>query len=95
MGQYRKKPVVVEALRWEGSMDSQREIVNWSSGVVVGMFGGAFDEPQRYFLEIYTLEGTMRAEIGDWVIRGVQGEYYPCRDDIFRMTYEEIDDAPR
>ena len=45
--------------------------------------------------EIYTLEGTMTAQPGDWIITGVAGERYPCKDNIFRATYEAVDDASR
>ncbi|MBI3966598.1 MAG: hypothetical protein HY329_13270 [Chloroflexi bacterium] len=44
-------------------------------------------------LEIETLEGVMRAEAGDWIVTGVAGERYPCKDDIFRLTYEPVDEA--
>ncbi|MBK6858030.1 MAG: hypothetical protein IPG97_16160 [Microthrixaceae bacterium] len=44
---------------------------------------------------IPTLEGTMRADVGDWIIRGVQGEFYPCKPDIFEVTYEVVEDGDR
>ena len=44
------------------------------------------------FIEIETLEGTMTARLGDWVIRGVQGEFYPCKPDVFAETYLVLDD---
>lgn len=47
-----------------------------------------YDGDNPLWIEIDTLEGTMSANIGDWIIRGVQGEFYPCRDDIFAQTYE-------
>jgi hypothetical protein len=89
VAKYRKKPVVIEAIEWTG--DAQA-FSRWLSAV---------DHPrpdptnqQRYFqfqgsrLAIVTLEGTMHAEPGDMVIRGVQGEFYPCKPDIFAATYE-------
>jgi hypothetical protein len=79
---YRKKPVVIEAVRWDGSEDSQAKIVTWAQPHVSGWFDNA------YYLEIRTLEGTMRANVGDWIIKGVQGEFYPCKPDIFAETYE-------
>ena len=48
--------------------------------------------PVEYSLIIKTLEGNMRAEPGDYIIKGVQGEFYPCKSDIFKETYETIDD---
>lgn len=81
---YRKKPVEVEAMLWDGTMKSQAEIVTWSGGIVSGWFDNI------YYLEIKTLEGTMRADIGDYIIKGVQGEFYPCKPDIFVATYDAV-----
>lgn len=81
---YRKKPVEVGAMRWDGSEKSQTAIVNWSGGAVSGWFDG------EYFLEVRTREGTMRADVGDWIIKGIQGEFYPCKPDIFEATYEPV-----
>jgi hypothetical protein len=79
---YRKKPVVIEAAQWDGSEESQHKIVNWAGGKIGGYFHNV------YFLTIYTLEGDMRADVGDWIIKGVAGEFYPCKPDIFNATYE-------
>jgi hypothetical protein len=76
---YRKKPVVIEAVRWDGEMETMHALNDLG---FVG--GGALPGP----LDIRTLEGTMRAEIGDWIIKGVKGEFYPCKPDIFEATYE-------
>jgi hypothetical protein len=87
---YRKKPVKNqpirwdEAMRWDGSEECQREIVNWSKGAVSGWFD------HTYFLEMRTREGVMRADKGDWIIKGVQGEFYPCKPEIFEATYEAV-----
>jgi hypothetical protein len=83
MSLYRKKPVVIEAWR----NDSHEVAPAWiGEGMRHGTiwFSGG---PQPYFT-IATLEGEMRAEWGDWIIRGVKGEVYPCKPDIFAMTYE-------
>jgi hypothetical protein len=81
MAQYRKKPVVIEAVHYEGAfpMEFLRDAENVRSA---GDGSGA--------LEIETLEGIMRADVGDWIIRGVQGELYPCKPDIFAATYEPV-----
>lgn len=89
MPKFRKKPVVIEARQWDGSMDSQQDIVNWSKGAVAGFHGGSRDD---YFLEVATLEGNHEAWPGDWIIKGVVGEFYPCREDIFAATYEPVDE---
>lgn len=75
MAQYRKKPVVIEAVQWFPGVEI--------AGVEVASPG---DDQAR----ITTLEGIMRVAPGDWVITGVAGEMYPCRDDIFRATYEPV-----
>lgn len=85
MPRFRKKPVEVEAMLWDGSYESQGKIVTWADGKVSGWFDG------EYFLAIVTLEGEMRANIGDWIIKGVAGEFYPCKPEIFEATYEPVE----
>ena len=76
MGYYRKKPVVIEAYRLE-----EEPAPDWAllSAAIEFVWDGA---------KIHTLEGTMRALKGDWIIKGVKGELYPCKNDIFEATYE-------
>ncbi len=95
--QYRKRPVVVEAMHWDGTEACLQEalrFVDFSSlpddGVHVGGPGIGY-MPALGTLDIPTLEGTMTASPGDWIIRGVAGEFYPCKPDIFAATYESID----
>ena len=79
---FRKKPVVIEA--WQNT-HTPRPTPLW----LVDAFGTAkiqFAGGGR--IDIHTLEGVMRAELGDWIIRGVMGELYPCKPDIFEATYE-------
>ena len=84
MGHYRKKPVEIEALQWSGSnWHEMLAWVKWEGHGDVWVTDG--DK-----LIIPTLEGDMTASPGDWIIRGVKGEHYPCRNDIFLETYEEI-----
>lgn len=78
--QYRKKPVVIEAILWDGQQETAAAIQQWSERKVE--FGNDI-------LVIHTLEGEMKATIGDYIIKGVQGETYPCKPDIFQQTYEE------
>lgn len=87
---WRKKPVVIEAILFDGSEASQSAIVNWTDGRAEGWFG----RPDRYFLTIRTAEGEMTANPGDYVIKGVHGEFYPCKPDIFEATYEPAESAP-
>jgi hypothetical protein len=102
---YRKKPVVVEAEHLS-SLNGER-ITDWINAnggtarlrVIEWAYDGdtdtrrPYDGDNPFWIEIETLEGTMAANIGDWVIRGVAGEFYPCRDDIFAETYERAADA--
>ena len=79
MGMYRKKPVVIEALQFTGK--------NWDE--VTAFFGGACTFNHIGPI-VETLEGEMQAKPLDWIIKGVSGEYYPCKPDIFEKTYEEV-----
>ena len=84
MSLYRKKPVAIDAVRWTGDPECLRDLPGAS---------GCFDHRIPYVdgaLPIVTFEGTMIAHVGDWIIRGVKGEFYPIKDDIFRATYEEV-----
>lgn len=83
---YRKKPVVIEAIQWNGKNRSEIEEFVGDDAVFEGRI--SFHFPYR--LKIITLEGVMNASVGDYIIRGVDGEYYPCREDIFLETYEKV-----
>ena len=95
MAQYRKKPVLIEAIQL-------------TKKTIFEVYSFVFDKPdlsnriasdkwdeyevivKRYGMIIPTLEGDMKASIGDYIIRGIKGEYYPCKPDIFEMTYESV-----
>ena len=77
---FRKKPVEVEAV----------QLTPFSIGLVEEFVGGDAGSSPEGGLVIATLEGAMHASIGDWIIKGVQGEFYPCRPDIFEATYEAV-----
>lgn len=83
MQQYSKKPVIVEAIQWDGSIESAYDIQEWAEGKI--------DFSKGTVAEISTLEGVMTANPNDWIIKGVKGEFYPCKPDIFEMTYELAD----
>lgn len=85
---YRKKPVEIEAMQWDGSLTSAQEVAKWCGGRVE--YDPKPSDPSDIYVSILipTLEGTMRATRGDYVIRGVQGEFYPCKPDIFEATYD-------
>jgi hypothetical protein len=81
---YRKKPVVIEAIQWTGENTADIDTFTESNFVEVARGG-------IKMLEIYTLEGTMKAHINDYIIKGVQGEFYPCKPKIFEETYEVVE----
>jgi len=84
MPKFRKKPVTIEAVQYTG--ENSKEIVTFMERLF------------PYFnadnsLVIPTLEGEMKASKGDWIIKGVKGEFYPCKPDIFEATYESIENV--
>jgi len=84
MKKYRKRPVVIEAVQYDGT--NNNEVIEW-----IKSYGGEAEfSAYTQELLIRTLEGVMRANKGDYVIKGVHGEFYPCKPDIFNETYEEI-----
>ncbi len=90
---YRKKPVVIEAIQFTAAAaakDTFEVPVGWGGVHIFPVRQTAADDPPRRFLLIETLEGTMRADVGDWIICGVHGEFYPCKPDIFAATYEPV-----
>lgn len=86
MKQYRKKPIVIEAAQYDG--DNEFDIKDWAQGVITSPFTYGKNPPN---LEIKTLEGVMQANVGDWIIKGVKGEFYPCKPDVFAATYEPVE----
>lgn len=84
MSKFRKKPVVIEAEQYvpAGTIKSQWAIDAINSGKIVQVSDGCF---------INTLEGKMQVSPNDWIIRGVAGEIYPCKPDIFDATYEAVE----
>lgn len=92
MKKYRKKPVVIEAVCWNGG--NTVLVTQWAQGDV--------DLPDRWIMKtdrdgspcaliIPTLEGDHEARVGDWIIKGVAGEFYPCKPEIFAATYEAVE----
>ena len=95
MTKYRKRPVVIEAAQFDGTWPS---INGWLTTLGYDEEGdGSEGGPACYMnagsLVIQTLEGDMTASPGDFIIRGVQGEFYPCKPDIFEATYEFAEEA--
>lgn len=80
---YRKKPVVIDAVQWNG--ENVDEISVLAAGCDVW---ATFND--RVAIAIPTPEGVMRASVGDWIIKGVKGELYPCKPDVFEVSYEAV-----
>jgi len=97
---YRKRPVVIEAMQWDGTRDEAFRIIAW-----VRNLGGEcrYQGPDAYIMRaerpeliVETLEDgfqgqtTHTASPGDWIIRGIRGEFYPCKPDVFAATYDAV-----
>jgi len=91
MAKYRKKPVVIEAVQFTKEM--VLEEMPLPEGVILGhkSWHPGTKVIHRYGYYIKTLEGKMDVRIGDWIIKGVKGEFYPCKPDIFEATYEKVE----
>lgn len=83
---YVKKPVIIEAMVFEDTVDCLSELSDFMDNQNVRV---SYAEPEPKLL-IETLEGTMQASGGDYVIKGISGEFYPCKPEIFHKTYEEV-----
>lgn len=96
MPKFRKVPVVVEAIQWTGT--NLKEVLDFTGKHhKFDLWFSSFEhykeqvEKDGLKFKIFTLEGTMTADVGDYIIRGVQGEHYPCKPAIFNATYELVE----
>lgn len=91
MAKYRKKPVEIEAHRFLTNNESDDRHMD---DLVAWINEDANDDPTAHHdgtsIFIETLEGTMRADVSDYIIKGVQGEFYPCKKDVFEATYDFV-----
>lgn len=92
---YRKRPVEIEAMHLDGSTADVHDVYLWIERHIGSIdpydpsrTPGVSIDPADGAMFIRTLEGDMKAQLGDWIIRGVAGEFYPCKPDIFDATYE-------
>lgn len=95
MAKYVKKPVVIEAIKWEGQQELEALPV-WMQDAIKNQtmwFGINSRNDTTPVMLIETLEGIHKAQVGDYIIQGVKGELYPCKPDIFDATYEEVLDS--
>lgn len=93
---YRKKPIVIEAIQWnENNLKEVMEFIgsefkyDENTSYCTNKF--VYDKYTKELL-IHTLEGTMKVSNGDYIIKGVKGEFYPCKPDIFEATYEKVEE---
>ncbi|ROZ49407.1 hypothetical protein EEB13_05655 [Rhodococcus sp. WS3] len=94
---FRKKPVEIQAMQWDGTAEGATPIVEWivtqggnAAHDRIAVSGSRFNTQYDEKIYINTLEGPITASPNDWVIRGVQGEFYPCKPDIFTQTYDTV-----
>lgn len=83
----KKKPVEVECIQYDG--DNHQDLYDWSNGIV----RPDFETSDPYSLLVNTLEGVMLVGLGDYIVKGVNGEFYPVKKDIFHKTYEIVEDT--
>jgi len=93
MARYRKRPVVIEAIQWTG--DNLKEVIEFTGWHESAREKRTWEEYEQIVakegLKIFTLEGPAVPGIGYYIIKGVKGEIYPCRPDIFEETYEPVE----
>lgn len=103
MAKYRKKPVVIEAYQWtQADQDSPPKREEYWPGWLYEAYNAPLARPGALFRVrsgtegprtlIHTLEGGHEVRVGDWIIRGIAGELYPCKPEIFTETYEAVDE---
>ena len=95
MPKFRKKPIVIEAFQF--AITPKSELPIWAKEAIARDLIKPFSQHggSMRWAEIETLEGTMRAEVGDWIIKGINGEFYLCKPDIFEKTYDLVEEERR
>lgn len=84
---YLARPIIKEALQWTGTRESTQAILDWASGIHVSVF-----DDSEYLMTIRTLEGNMHVTKGDYVVKGIKGEFYAVKPDIFEKSYMPLTD---
>jgi hypothetical protein len=93
MAKYRKKPIVIDAIQYNGEITGElhRFLAEENNCSYHFSYENCDQPNETVYLIIHTLEGHMRATPGDWIIKGVNQEFYPCKNDIFEKTYEMVE----
>ena len=86
---YKKKPVIIDAIQWTG--DNVSEVLDFVGHLDIQMSNHDVDGIMKTELYINTLEGVMHASVDDWIIKGIRGEFYPCKPDVFKETYDPVE----
>lgn len=86
MTRYRKRPIEIEAVQWDGGSETANSFLGESYGT-----DWHYESSESENIVIPTLEGDMHVMVGAWIVRGVKGEFYPVQDEIFRGTYERVE----
>ena len=81
MARYKTKPCEIEAIQWTG--ENLTELLDWGQGNIL------WNDVDDLFID--TLEGRLKADINDYIIKGLKGEFYPCKPDVFEKKYEKVD----
>ena len=89
VAKYRKKPIEIEAIQWTGKNTDL--VAGWIRGGGGSVLVGGIDERAQRVMLIRTLEGPLSVTVGDFVIKGIEDEFYPCKERIFEATYEPVD----
>ena len=93
--QYRKKPIVIEAFQWTGGPDQKEDPVWIVKALKKKEAWLVLSGTKDVYMMIETLEGYMKASQGDFIIKGISGELYPCKPDIFHKSYEKVEENPK
>ena len=87
---YRKKPLIVKAIQWNGDIEYLRNAFNQLTEDEIRIWNYVQINEDKKTVLISNLKGETTVSVGDWIIIGIHGEFYPCKDDIFKKTYEEV-----
>lgn len=92
MPKFRKRPVVIEAMRFDGSWQTAKPILDWMEpSKPIDRSGARWSDRNGGLIHINTLEGEMTASAGDWMAKGIEGEFYPIKPSIFARLYEPLE----
>ncbi|WP_129600454.1 hypothetical protein [Anaerophilus nitritogenes] len=92
MAKYRKKPVIIEAFQWTGDIEQKEDPIWIVEAIKKGVVSFLGQGTPNVKMIIKTLEGDHEASRGDYIIKGIKGECYPCKPDIFKATYEKVEE---